>query len=98
LKIKFCFFCLFKDNLEHSDILDHDKSIPFDEQLIDKIQFSSLLISFSGLQKNEMIISALIDYFRSNYKETNEEKNEKTILVSDRNFFFNITKKKIIIK
>jgi hypothetical protein len=40
-----------------------------------------------------MIISALIDYFRSNYKETNEEKNEKTILVSDRNFFVNIRKK-----
>jgi hypothetical protein len=60
-------------------LFDHDKSIAYDDQLIDKIQFSSLLISFSGLNKNEMIISALIDYIRSNYKETNEEKNEKKI-------------------
>jgi hypothetical protein len=70
------------DNLEHFDIIDHQKSIPFDEQLINKIQFSSLLISFSGLKKNEIVISALIDYFRSNFKETNEEKNDKKTLVS----------------
>ena len=29
-----------------------------------------------------MIISALIDYFRSNYQETNEEKTEKKFIVS----------------
>ncbi|CAF2853599.1 unnamed protein product [Rotaria sp. Silwood2] len=71
-------------NLEHFDTIDHEKSIRFDEQLIDKIQFSALLMSFFGLKKNEMVISALIDYFRSNYKETNEEKNAKTILVQQR--------------
>jgi hypothetical protein len=76
------FLFLFKDNLEHLDIIDHQKSIPFDEQLLDKIQFSALLMSFSGLKKNEMVISAVIDYFRSNYKETNDEKNEKKTLVS----------------
>jgi hypothetical protein len=76
------FLCFFKDNLEHFDTNDHHKSIPFDTQLIDKNQFSSLLISFSSLKKNEMIISALIDYFRSNYQETNEEKTEKQTLVS----------------
>lgn len=73
---------MFKDNLEHFDIIEHNKSIAFDDQLIDKIQFSSLLISFSGIKKDELAISALIDYFRSNYKETNEEKNEKKTLVS----------------
>ncbi|CAF3746132.1 unnamed protein product [Rotaria sordida] len=71
-------------NLEHFDTIDHEKSIQFDEQLIDKIQFSALLISFCGLKKNEMVISALIDYFRSNYKETNEEKNAKKILMQQR--------------
>jgi hypothetical protein len=38
------------------------------------------------MKKNEMIISGLIDYFRSNYKETNEEKNEKQTLVSYQKF------------
>ncbi|CAF4551796.1 unnamed protein product [Rotaria sp. Silwood1] len=71
-------------NLEHFDTVDHEKSIRFDEQLIDKIQFSALLLSFSGVKKNEMVISALIDYFRSNYKETNEEKNAKKMLVQQR--------------
>ncbi len=33
-----------------------------------------------------MTISALIDYFRSNYKETNEEKNEKKTLVRYQHF------------
>ncbi len=76
------FFCLFKDNLEHFDTSDLDKSVPFDEQLIDKLQFSSLVISFSGLKKNEMVISTLIDFFRTNYKETDEEKTGKKTLVS----------------
>lgn len=72
---------LFKDNLEHFEPVDHEKSTVYDEQLIDKIQFSSLLVSFFGLQKNELVVSALIDYFRSNYKELEEEKNEKKSLV-----------------
>ncbi|CAF4348482.1 unnamed protein product, partial [Adineta steineri] len=53
------------------------KSNPYDEKLMDKKQFSSLLISFSGLKKDEMIVSALIDFFRTTYKETDEEKTEK---------------------
>ncbi|CAF4754110.1 unnamed protein product [Rotaria socialis] len=69
-------------NLEHFETDDHDKSIRFDEQLIDKAQFSALLISFFGLKKNDMIISASIDYFRSKYRETTEEKHEKELLVS----------------
>ena len=55
-----------------------------DDQLIDKNQFSSLLISFFGLKKNEMVISGLIDYLRSNYNETTEEKTAKKTLVSYR--------------
>jgi hypothetical protein len=82
------FFCLFKDNLEHFDTFDLDKAIPFDEQVVNKLQFSSLLISFSGLKNNEMIISALIDFFRTNYKETDEEKTEKKTLVSYLSRFF----------
>ena len=76
----------FKDNLEHFDTTDHQKPILVDDQLIDKHQFSSLLISFAGLKKNEMIISGLIDYFRSNFNETTEEKTEKKILVSYQDF------------
>ncbi|CAF0960589.1 unnamed protein product [Adineta steineri] len=64
-------------NLEHFDTDDITKSNPYDEKLIDKKQFSSLLISFSGLKKDEMIVSALIDFFRTTYKETDEEKTEK---------------------
>ena len=71
----FCFQST--DNLEHFDAHDHEASIPYDEQLLNKIQFSSLLISFVGVNKNEMVISALIDFFRSHYQETAEEKNEK---------------------
>lgn len=73
------------DNLEHFDTSDHDTSIPYDEQLINKLQFSALLTSFAGWRKDEEIISALIDYFRSNYKETSEERNDKKALVSPRN-------------
>ncbi|CAF4277078.1 unnamed protein product, partial [Adineta steineri] len=64
-------------NLEHFDTDDITKSNPYDEKLMDKKQFSSLLISFSGLKKDEMIVSALIDFFRTTYKETDEEKTEK---------------------
>ncbi|CAM4762867.1 unnamed protein product [Rotaria magnacalcarata] len=71
-------------NLEHFETGDHDKSILFDEQLIDKAQFSALLISFFGLKKNDMVISASIDYFRSKYRETIEEKHEKELLVQQR--------------
>ena len=70
------------DNLEHFDTADRAKSIPFDERFVNRIQFSSLLISFIGLERNEMVVSALIDYFRSHYKETNDEANEKRNLVS----------------
>ena len=69
------------DNLEHFDTADRAKSIPFDERFLNRIQFSSLLISFIGLDRNEMVVSALIDYFRSHYKETNEEASEKRNLV-----------------
>lgn len=81
---EFCVIVLrvFTDNLEHFEIHDYDRSLSFDEQLIDKIQFSSLLTSFSGLKKNEQVVSALVDYFRSHYKETNEEKNEKKNIVN----------------
>mgnify|MGYP006892784499 FL=1 len=74
-------FFRIEDNLEHFDDVNNNQSIAYDEQLMNKYQFSSLLNSFSGLKKNEMAISALIDYFRSNFKETNEEKTEKKQLV-----------------
>lgn len=78
---------IFLDNLEHFDTSDQEKPIPYDEQLINKIQFSALLISFAGWRKDEEIISALIDYFRSNYKETLEERNDKKTLVRSRKRF-----------
>ncbi|UJR33360.1 hypothetical protein I4U23_020808 [Adineta vaga] len=68
-------------NLEHFDTGDRNKPVPFDEEFIDRRQFSSLLISFSGLKKNDLIVSALIDYFRASYKETEEDKTgKKTVL------------------
>ena len=76
-------FCT--DNLEHFDTNDQNKSTPYEDELIDKKQFSAMLISFSGLKKNDMIVSALIDFFRTSYKESEEDSTSKKTLVSPLN-------------
>lgn len=72
---------MLQDNLEHFEMFDAEKSIPFDDEFLNKIQFSSLLNSFVRAEKNESIVCALIDFFRSNFVETAEEKTDKKNLV-----------------
>ncbi|CAF0966176.1 unnamed protein product [Adineta ricciae] len=71
-------------NLEHFDTNDQNKSAPYEDELIDKKQFSAMLISFSGLKKNDMVVSALIDFFRTSYKESEEDSTSKKTLLQQR--------------
>lgn len=72
------FFLLHRlDNLEHFDTTDYDHSMPFDDEFLNKVQFSSLLNSFVDERKDERVVCALIDFFRVHFRETAEEKTLK---------------------
>ena len=81
------FLIFISDNLEHFDTDEFNNPIPLDDQLLNRVQFSALLLAFLGAEKNESIVCALIDYFRTNYRETPDDKNKKRNLVRIRFIF-----------
>jgi hypothetical protein len=65
------------DNLEHFENDQTNEAIAFDHVLVNAVQFSSLMISFVDASRSEMIICALIDFFRLHYRESDEDQKQK---------------------
>ncbi|CAF0769314.1 unnamed protein product [Didymodactylos carnosus] len=65
------------NNLESLTFLSKNESFPFHERLINEEQFCALLKAFIGNEKDELTTTALVDFFKTLYNETPEEKTDK---------------------